>query len=293
MQVTIRNAYLTVTASAQGAELQSVRCDGRERLWQNENGSWAGHAPILYPVCGATAVRLGGRVYPCPFHGIARAARFTVAAQTERSVCFRLLSDDETKKVYPFSFRFDVIYTLRGRTLTVTYEIENTGTEVLYASCGGHDSFALGDTVGAYALCFEKAENLDDYLTDGDGHLTGETVPLGEGRVLDLATPLLDGGGSICLDHLRSRAVTLRHKTTGEQVARLAFPDTEKLVLWHPEGSRMLCIEPWQTLPDTAGETRDLSEKDGILTVPPQQTLQITRRILYGYEGAEARPRTL
>lgn len=280
--VSLHSEAFTVTANEIGAELTSVRYRGRERLWQNENGSWAGHAPILFPVCGVTAMRLGGRVYPCPRHGFARHALFTVAERCEARVRFRLLADAETTALYPFPFRFDVVYTLLSDTLSVAYEIHNPGEGMLYASCGGHDSFALAEEVGEYALRFASEERLDSYLTDDEGRLTGCTQSLGQGRVLDLSTPLLDGGGSVCLDHLRSREVTLVRRASGETVARVAFPETDKLVLWHPAGSRMLCIEPWQTLPDTVGDTRDFSAKDGVLAVPPGQTRCVTRRIAYG-----------
>ena len=280
--VSLHSEVFTVTANEIGAELTSVRYRGRERLWQNENGSWAGHAPILFPVCGVTAMRLGGRVYPCSRHGFARHALFSVAERSETRVCFRLLADAETTQLYPFAFRFDVVYTLLSDTLSVAYEIHNPGEGMLYASCGGHDSFALAEEVGEYALRFASEERLDSYLTDDEGRLTGRTQSLGQGRVLDLSTPLLDGGGSVCLDHLRSREVTLVRRTSGETVARVAFPETDKLVLWHPAGSRMLCIEPWQTLPDTVGDTRDFSVKDGVLAVPPGQTRCVTRRIAYG-----------
>lgn len=280
--VSLHSEAFTVTANEIGAELTSVRYRGRERLWQNENGSWAGHAPILFPVCGVTAMRLGGRVYPCPRHGFARHALFTVAERSEAWVRFRLLADAETTALYPFPFRFDVVYTLLSDTLSVAYEIHNPGEGMLYASCGGHDSFALSEEVGEYALRFASEERLDSYLTDDEGRLTGRTQSLGQGRVLDLSTPLLDGGGSVCLDHLRSREVTLVRRTSGETVARVAFPETDKLVLWHPVGSRMLCIEPWQTLPDTVGDSRDFSAKDGVLAVPAGQTRCVTRRITYG-----------
>lgn len=282
MIVTLRNEAFTVMVDSTGAELQSVCCRGRERLWQNENGSWSGHAPILFPVCGATAMRLGGRLYPCPRHGFAKNAHFSVPEQSETSVRFRLVPDDATMEMYPFSFCFDVVYALTSDALSVAYEIRNTGSGVLPASCGGHDSFALSGDVSGYALRFAVPERFDDYLTDANGRVTGKTELLGVGEILDLATPLLDNGGSICLDHLNSRAVTLFAKATGETVARVEFPETGKLVLWHPAGSRMLCIEPWQTLPDTVGETLDFPEKDGILTVPAGATVRVTRRITYG-----------
>lgn len=286
MQITIHHAHMTVTATTTGAELLNVVVDGRERLWQNEDGSWAGHAPVLFPVCGANAVRLDGVVWPCPFHGFAKGAEFTVIEKTERSVRFRLLSDDTTRKMYPFDFRFDVCYTLEERGIRILAEIGNEGEETLYTSFGAHDSFALEAGPEAYFLRFDEPECFDSYLTESTAHLTGEISRLGTGRLLDLATPIIEMGASICLDHLHSRGVTLVRKETGEAVVRVVFPDTDKLVLWHPAGARMLCIEPWQTMPDPLGDKREFTDKDGVLAVPAHGSVCIEREIHYGGNGA-------
>ena len=63
MIYTIGGELLTVQISSLGAELVSVRYQGKERLWQNENGGWAGHAPILFPYAGRCSVKVDGKVY--------------------------------------------------------------------------------------------------------------------------------------------------------------------------------------------------------------------------------------
>ena len=282
MHSTIRNTLFEVTADTRGAELTSVRYQGKERMWQNEDGSWQGHAPVLFPVCGVCAMRVGGREYPCPKHGFAREREYLLAEKTADTLRFRLTSDAVTETVYPFAFVFEVAYTLAGESLTVTYTVRNPDETPLHFSCGGHDSYTLDREVKNYELLFEKEEIFRHHLVDGStGKLTGESVPLGAGRVLDLATPYLDEGGSVCLDRLRSRSVLLREKGTGRSVARVTFPETEKLVLWHPTGAKMLCIEPWQTLPDRIGADLEFSEKDGVLCVPPHGERQITRVLQY------------
>ena len=282
MQTTIRNAWFEVTADTRGAELTSVRYKGKERLWQNEDGSWQGHAPVLFPVCGVCAMRVGGWEYPCPKHGFAREREFLLAEKTADTLRFRLTNDAVTETVYPFAFVFEVAYTLSEACLTTTYTVRNPAESSLYFSCGGHDSFTLDREVKNYELLFEKEEVFRHHLVDErTGKLTGESVPLGAGQVLDLATPYLDGGGSVCLDRLRSRSVLLQDKETGCRVARVTFHGTEKLVLWHPAGAKMLCIEPWQTLPDKAGDDSEFSEKDGVLCVPPHGERQITRVLQY------------
>ena len=52
------NGTLKCKVSDLGAELVSVVHNGKERLWQNENGGWSGHAPILFPHCGKCTVNV-------------------------------------------------------------------------------------------------------------------------------------------------------------------------------------------------------------------------------------------
>ena len=49
MLYVIGNRRLSVTVNSLGAELNSVKKDGKEMLWQNYDGSWAGHSPIMFP----------------------------------------------------------------------------------------------------------------------------------------------------------------------------------------------------------------------------------------------------
>ena len=48
----ISNHHFQVSIDELGAELSSIIKDGRERLWQGENGLWNKHAPILFPFAG-------------------------------------------------------------------------------------------------------------------------------------------------------------------------------------------------------------------------------------------------
>ena len=76
MIYTISNEILTVQVNTLGGELISVKKDGKERLWQNENGGWAGHAPVLFPVCGDCTMIVRGKEYPIKKHGFARNSEF-------------------------------------------------------------------------------------------------------------------------------------------------------------------------------------------------------------------------
>lgn len=282
MEVRLTGDGFEVVASTLGAELQSVKFRGKERLWQNGDGSWQGRSPVLFPVCGACEMRVDGTVYPCPRHGFAKNLEFSVAERTERLVRFRLTGTEELKKLYPYDFVFEVAYQIEGGVLSVGYAVYNTGENDLYFSCGGHDSFALDCDLQNYELQFEREEEFESFLVNGqNGKLTGKTQPLGRGTVLNLSTPLLKKSNSVCLKPL-SRAVRLREKETGKTVAEISFPQSDKLVLWRPDGAKMLCIEPWQTLPDFETEPcKEFSKKDGVIRVPPHGKREVVRKLKY------------
>lgn len=281
MITTIQMGNLAITVTESGAELISVKRHGKERLWQNENGGWSGHAPVLFPVCGACEVRVDGKVYACPRHGFAMHKNFTLVEQREDGLKYRLLSNESTKELYPYDFVFDILYAIIDDELKITYEVYNPSEKELYFSCGGHDSFALENEPENYELVFEKEEKFASELVTEDGYLTGKSRALGVGKILNLHTDLLKNSNSICLDKLNSRSVVLREKATGKAVVKVSFPESEKLVLWRPHGAKMLCIEPWQNLPDELGCTREFMQKDGIIKVMPNEKKGITRTIKY------------
>lgn len=124
MKYVLNNGVLSVTVESLGAEPVSVSAGGKERLWQNENGAWAGHAPVLFPVCGHFGIRLGGIEYPVRAHGFAKKKEFTLCARGEDFFELQIEEDSETLAVYPFRFAFTVRYALKGSALVVSYTVK-------------------------------------------------------------------------------------------------------------------------------------------------------------------------
>ena len=68
----------------------------------------------------------------------------------------------------------------------------------------------------------------------------------------------------------------------GEKLAEITFKEFKNLLLWRPDGAKMICIEPWQNLPDKVGqEFVEFSKKKGIDKVLPKQTKTAVRMIKY------------
>lgn len=266
----IKNETLKVEISSLGAEMISLKKDGKERLWQNENGSWSGHAPVLFPKCGDCRTYVDGKAYEMKNHGLARYYEFSLVEKTENGIKLAFSSTEETKKLYPYDFIFTVSYHIDGAKLYVGYEIYNPSDAPMYAFCGSHESYAIDGEVDEYEIVFEKEESFDSYLHNPDWHaLTGETVGFGKGKRLALPKDFMEDN-TLIFKNVNSREVEL-FKIGGEKIAKLWFDGFDNLLLWHSPKSRMVCIEPWHNLPDMKGEeTKELSLRDGAQKVEPK-----------------------
>ncbi len=279
MNYTIKNSEITATFSSLGAELISLQKAGREYIWQNGTGEWAGHAPLLFPVCGHFGVKVDGLSYPIPFHGVARKAEFSVKEQSGSCITFELTSNEETQKLFPFAFVFRVKYSVDGDTLTLVYEVENPADKTLYFSCGSHEAYALDKEIQEYEVEFEKEENFINYRTTPNGYLSGETADLGTKKVLPLPLEFLQNNDSIILKNINSRKVTLR-EIGGKTLAEITFEGFSNLLFWRAMDGKFICIEPWTNVPDSAGvEDIEFSQKEGVMAVSPRDVKTLTRAV--------------
>ena len=99
MLYTIKNDRLEVSADTFGAELHSVRLDGKEYLWQCGD-AWKRYAPILFPfICSPKDRAYTAKGQPFKMkgnHGFARDMEFAFKAQTENSLSFVLTENADS-----------------------------------------------------------------------------------------------------------------------------------------------------------------------------------------------------
>jgi galactose mutarotase-like enzyme len=272
---------LKVVVNDYGAELTSILVNGVERLWQNENGTWAGHAPVFFPACGLCKVVVDGKEYPQFRHGFAQYFTFEVTEQADDLLRFTLKSNEETKKYYPYDFVLHFIYKIvNGDTLVITHEAYNPAETPMYCAFGGHESFLLDKNLGAYEVRFEKEEKFRS-LTITGSFMDGGFVDLGAGKTFALDEKFFVNSETAIFEKIQSRKVTLA-EIGGEAVADVAFDGFDNLLFWRPEDAKTICIEPWHNLPDNEAHCNDeFATKEGIFTVPPKQTLRFERTIKY------------
>ena len=70
---------LQIQVNTKGAELASIKANGREYLWQGDPRYWGRRAPVLFPIIGKLAnntLRIDGKAYTMSQHGFARDTEF-------------------------------------------------------------------------------------------------------------------------------------------------------------------------------------------------------------------------
>lgn len=283
--ITLVSNNLTVKIRPQSAELSSIMSNDRqtEYLWQGDPAFWSGQAPILFPIVGALKDKKythAGRTYSLPQHGFARSCHaFNVVEHTTDKVGLRLVSDHETREVYPFEFELVITFSVKGNAICITHEVKNTGPDTMFFSLGGHPAFRCPlmahEKWEEYQITFEQTETDVTWQISPDGLIGKNTRPvLNNQNVLPLSDNIFDNGALI-FKNLKSRKAWLSHKKQGEIIG-VEFTDFPYLGLWSKPGAPFVCIEPWHGIADSVDADGQLSHKEGIIALPAGE--DVTKR---------------
>lgn len=289
---TLSNGILTINVKTHGAELASLRCGGREYLWQADPAFWKRHSPVLFPIVGAVwggAFRSHDTTYPMGQHGFARDMDFTLVSQTADEVRYELVSTPETLARYPYPFRLEIGYRLMGRSVEVMWHVENPGSETMAFQIGAHPAFfwpmltdddinggvetmtaplAATDQRGSFHLEAEATTLPLSVITEGGCVGTTGQASLDADGYLPLDVHTFDQDALIVEDGL-VRGVTLcRQDRTPYLTMRFNSP---LVGLWSPPGKRapFVCIEPWYGRTDPAGYDDTYEAKPWMQTLAP------------------------
>jgi galactose mutarotase-like enzyme len=258
-----------------GAQLSELAdADGRPLLWSGDPAVWSGRAPLLFPIVGELAgghYRVGSQQYALPRHGFARTTLFEQIEATPASATFRLRSDENTRRVYPFRFELQVHFEIVEAMLSVLSLVHNAGDADMLASFGYHPAFRwplpYGQPREAHCVEFETDELAPIRRLNADGLLSPahHATPV-SGRRLMLDDALFRED-AVIFDKLSSRSVT--YGAPGAPRLRVRFPDSPYFAVWtKPRRAGFICLEPWHGIADPEGFRGEFRQKPGIFVVP-------------------------
>ena len=277
--------------AAHGAELTSLLtlANGLEYVWAGDPAVWARHSPVLFPLVGRLpddTYQYEGRSYKLSQHGFARDQVFAVVHQSPAELVFRLQHDETTRKVFPFAFELTITYTLRDAQLTVRWDVRNPAPDQpLLFSIGAHPAVRCpllsGEVFEDYYVEFDHPVTLERHLLKG-GLLTGQTAPVLNAEQKLPLTYELFADDALVFKHYDFTSLALRSRKSAHFV-RFQFDGFPYLGLWTKEpGAGFVCVEPWHGVASPTGESGELREKEGILTLEPGQVFTAAYTIEVG-----------
>lgn len=270
----IENEYFRIGVKEMGAELTSLysKENDFEYLWQGNPDIWNGQSPILFPIVGRLIddkFALDGKEYSMPKHGFARRKHWDFLGSDGDSMSFRLCDDEETRKLYPFSFEFIMTFTLEGNKISVKHEIRNTGDNTMYFSLGAHPAFNcdIGDK-----LVFSEKETLEAFKIDLEKSLVlPEMTPVMKDETDLVITEDIFKEDALIFKGVKSDFVTLESENHS---VKFSLGKAPYLGIWAKPGAPYVCIEPWWGLNDIKDKKVDFSEKVGINSLGSKETFE-------------------
>lgn len=264
--IKLQNHQLSAEINLLGAELIFLgKKMGQNILWSKQTDHWNRVAPNLFPIVGRLlndSYTFQGKSYTLTQHGFARDRIFEVVEQSENSVRLRLISTTESMNIYPFSFVFDVCYSLSELGLTISYETQNTGEETMYYSIGGHPAFHLEEPLENYYLEFDSDVQLEREELEGN-YFSGETAYYGVSTHLNLSSELFETDAFVMKD-LAFHSVCLKH-SSGKTLVQMNCNSWTAIGFWTKKDAPFICIEPWWGWADDVDSGGKLEEKKGII----------------------------
>ena len=286
---TLQNEKLKITVNKTGAELCEITSTkGKTQfMWDGNPSVWGSYAPNLFPIIGAlkdNSFIFESKTYNLPKHGFVRHNKdIMLHEQTDGRLTFKLVSNEDLFKIYPFKFEFYISFKLEDNKIEVIHTVKNTDTKTMYFSVGAHPAFKCpvfnDENYDDYFLEFEHVENSKTHLINMEnGLISSQTAPLlNNTNQLPLVHDLFNKDALIFKD-LKSKKVALKSKRQGE-ILSVTYHDFPYLGIWAKPNGNYVCIEPWLGIADNESTNQQLTEKEGIISLTPNTTFEATYTI--------------
>lgn len=271
----ISHGNFSAQISELGAELKSFKNENTdtEYIWYGLPEFWYGTAPILFPNVGLLKddeYVLNGKTYNMQKHGFARKSYFELVGKTVSTVRFRLNSNEELFKIYPFEFELEVSFEISDSKLKITNTVKNKGTKPLIFTIGTHPAFNLdlnNLSLEDYYIEFNKKENLQLYeIEKGLFKHGSKPFRLSEKNRITLSSDIFNNDALI-FKNINSRTISIGCTKSDFKLTLINTGDAPHLGIWSVPGAPYVCIEPWHGHADMIDSDKDFIKKDGTISL--------------------------
>ncbi len=272
--IEIKNDKLSVGINTYGSELMYINSsNGTEFLWNGNKEVWSYRAPVLFPICGGLKddkYTFEGKEYSLKKHGFARKSEFRGKLMSDTKAEFVMEANEETLKMFPFSFRFTIIFELDGNKLKVSNIVENLSSCEMYFSVGAHEGYFCPEGIEEYELHFDEKQTLDSFVLNGNLLEDNSVRIIENSNILTLRYEYFKVD-ALVFKNIEFKGVTLSHKKSSKKV-RVTFDNVNYFLLWTKPDANYICLEPWNGVQDIFGSSYDITKKEGIIKLDAGKT---------------------
>ena len=284
----LQNENLIIESKNSGAELTRIFSKklNKEILWHADSKFWGRHSPILFPIVGKLKDNesiIENSTYNMSQHGFARDMNFDLFDSDKNTVTYKLVSNSNTKKLYPYSFELLVKYTLLDSSVEIQWTVINTDDKKIYFSIGAHPAFNLNfnncDSLSDYYLEFKHRDNVDKVLLNGP--YSDHTVSVENIKTLNICN---DSFKNDALIYTNIDQISLKSNKCSETI-KVNFKNFPLVGIWTPyyketnSTAPFLCIEPWHGLADNINSDKVFKNKNYINTLSIGETFSTSYSI--------------
>lgn len=283
MIIELKNNLAGARIDSMGAQLISFTDgDSTEYIWQRDPSVWGNCSPLLFPIvgnCRDNRTVIDGITCEIPKHGFCKTTEFRVVSRTDEQAVFEFDHTALPEGSYPWHFTFQAVYSLSGKTLTMTLRVINRDSREIFYCIGTHPGFRCplweGEKFEDYALVFGSEES-HGYRRYDTGRLEFDRsteLPFpGDGRTIPLNRSLF-ASDAIWFDRPVSREVSLLNPATGKGV-KLSFDSYSSVAFWTStsEDASYVCLEPWNGSAICSDEDDEFLHKNGLQRLPAGET---------------------
>lgn len=268
---------LEIQVSNKGAELTSINFNGKEMLHDGKT-YWDRQAPILFPIVGRlkdNKTIINDNIYEIPQHGFARDMQFEVIKDEKNEKVYKLESNNETLKMYPFQFELYITYIIEENNLIVKYKVVNKDNKEMIFGIGGHPGIKIDSKQEDYYFELEQEEDKLEFMEVDGAYISNKPAPnlLRNKKIIDITKDSFIND-AIIIKNFKSKNIALKQKADNKKIVECDISEFPTLGIWSMPGASYICIEPWYSTADKTDSTGHLKDKEGIQKLEPNSEFE-------------------
>ena len=265
----LQNDLVKIKINSFGAELKSLVSTqtGREYMWSSDPTYWKRSSPVLFPFVGrlnGQKYHYNGKTYEMTQHGFARDNEFEVLEKSDNRIAFVFTDNAQTRRIYPFGFKFIQEYELSGRKVIVRWKVINTDDKIMYFSVGAHPAFMcpLNAEEKTCRLQFDVTGPLSYRFINSASLVADKTYSLPmKNNIWSFTKDVFDNDAFIFENYQMKSIAMLDENNKPYLTVHFQAP---AVGIWSPphKNAPFVCIEPWYGRCDAAGFSGELQDRE-------------------------------